>query len=207
MIVDLYKRTDGYWRVAQVHLDLGIINAVNYDNELFEKREDAERYLEERQLKWEKEAWDFEEYCSKEYQLRFATHKMLQKERRGKIEEWHAYLRKTYWDPIIPEVFSSCCQKIIAEIKRKVNNLSDSDIQKIRDEGTRFFTPWQKYGGSAKIWSFMDLEQDSEELSYYGMFVKDSLLMLMTKPVPSVISSSREAVPATSTESAALSGA
>ena len=45
----------------------------------------------------------------------------------------------------------------------------------MRHDGKHLFSPWQTYGGGAKLWAYTQLESGSPKVSYWGMFAKDSL--------------------------------
>ena len=162
----------GYWRVVKVDLEDG----TEFKNEeLFESREEADSSCEKCQQEWKEHAWDNREYLSMEYQVRFVSMEEIAEEKRQKLEKWHNYVRETFIDPIVPETFTLCCKKLVADMQQKVNKLSISEIGKMQHDGKQLYSPWQTYGGGAKLWSYMQFESDSQKVSYWGMFVKDSL--------------------------------
>ena len=170
------KATDsnvvGYWRVVQVDLEY----KKEFNNkELFATREEAEANCKECQLEWKKRACDYREYDSIEYQVRFFTLEELAEEKRQKLAEWHTYIRTTYLDPIVPEKFKLCCQKVVTDMLQKVEKLSESELSRLRREDIQYYCPWQSYGIEAKIWAYMRLEPNSQKVSFWGMFVKNSL--------------------------------
>ena len=185
MILELNKKTDGYWRVAQVNLDYDMeFNSVVNKEELFEKREDAEARLKEYQEEQERMS-ELRDYIYTDYQLRFVSNKRLEAEKRQKLEKWHEYLRTSYLDPLKPEVFSSCCQKLITSMKEKLDKLSVSDIDRIQNEVGQYFCPWQSYAVKAKIWSYVRFEEDSEKVSYWGVFVQETMFGTLAKRIES----------------------
>lgn len=169
---ELQSPVNGYWRVIEVNLDW---NNENAEKELYETREEAEAICKEKQDEWEKRAWDYREYESLEYQVRFISLEELAEEERQKLEHWHSYLRTSYLDPIEASTFSGYCQTIISNMLQKLNKLSSSDIQRLRDEEISLYCPWQAYSAFAKIWAYMQLGPESQEVSFWGMFVQNSL--------------------------------
>ena len=162
----------GYWRVVKVDLEDG----TEFKNEeLFESREEADASCEKCQQKWKEHAWDNREYLSMEYQVRFVSMEKVAEEKRQKLDKWHNYVRKTFVDPIVPATFTSCCQKLLTDMHQKVEKLSKSDISKMRHDGKQLYSPWQTYGGGAKLWAYIQLESGSQKVSFWGMFTKDSL--------------------------------
>lgn len=164
--------TGGYWRVVKVDLEDG----TEFKNDdLFETREEAEASREECQKKWKDHAWDYREYLSMEYQLRFVNFEEVAEDKRQKLEKWHTYLRTTFLDPLDPATFKSCCQMLVVDMLQRVEKLSASDLSKMRHDGKQLYSPWQSYGGGAKIWAYMQPEPSSPKVSYWGMFAKDSM--------------------------------
>ena len=162
----------GYWRVVKVDLEDG----TEFKNEeLFESREEADASCEKCQQEWKEHAWDSREYLSMEYQVRFVFMEEVAEEKRQKLEKWHNYVRKTFVDPIVPATFTSCCQKLLTDMHQKVDKLSKSDISKMRHDGKQLYSPWQTYGGGAKLWAYIQLESGSQKVSLWGMYTKDSL--------------------------------
>lgn len=162
----------GYWRVVKVDLEDG----TEFKNEeLFESREEADSSCEKCQQEWKEHAWDNREYLSMEYQVRFVSVEEVAEEKRQKLEKWHNYVRKTFVDPIVSATFTSCCQKLLTDMHQKVDKLSKSDISKMRHDGKQLYSPWQTYGGSATLWSYIQFESCSQKVSLWGMFTKDSL--------------------------------
>ena len=170
----------GYWRVVKVDLEDG----TEFKNEdLFETREEAETSCEECQKKWKEHAWNNREYLSMEYQVRFVTFEEVAEEKRQKLEKWHSYVRTTFLNPVVPATFKTCCQRLVADMQQRVEKQSKSDISKMRHDGKRLYSPWQTYGGGAKLWAYMQLEPGCQKVSYWGMFAKDSLFGSIYKRV------------------------
>lgn len=163
---------DGYWRVVKVDLEDG---TEFKDENLFETRVDAEDYRKECQRKWQENAWDEEEYNSMDYQLRFVTQEEATEEKRKKRKEWQAYVRTSFYDPMVEDTFITCCQKNVADMKRRVENVSEKEISNMRHNEKQMYSSWQTYGGGAKVLTYMQPEPDCQEVSYWGMFLKDSM--------------------------------
>jgi len=163
---------DGYWRVVKVDLEDG---EEYKDDKLFGTSEEAMAYCDARQRKWEKDADDIWEYRSMEYQVRFVTQEELAEEKRQKLEEWHTFLRKTYLDPLVPATFKSCCQRLVLEMLKKVERQTEKELSNMRHDGKSLYSPWQAYGGTAKLWTYMQLESGSSAVSYWGMFTQRSM--------------------------------
>ena len=165
-------KVDGYWRVVKVDLE----NGNEYKNdELYESREEAEVDREKCQRKWKEHAWDDREYCTMEYQLRFMSLEEVAEEKRRKLEAWRSYLRKAYLDPIEPATFTACCAKLMIDMQKRVRKLSADDISMMRQDEKELYSPWQAYGGRAKLWACTHFEPGNQEVSIWGMFVLDSL--------------------------------
>lgn len=60
-------------------------------------------------------------------------------------------------------------------MQQRVEKLSKDEVSKMRHDGKQLFSPWQEYGGDAKLWAYMQLESGSAKVSYWGMFVKGSM--------------------------------
>ena len=170
----------GYWRIVVVDVEN---RTETKGDDLFETLEEAETSCKERWKNWEEQAWDFREYRSIEYKVRFFTFEELAEEKRQMLEEWHSYVRTTYLDPVVPATFKVCCQRLVVDMRHRVEKQSKNDISKMRDEGTRLYSPWQTYGCDAKLWAYMQLEPEGLEVSYWGMFTKNSLYGCICKRV------------------------
>lgn len=170
----------GYWRVVKVDLEDG----TEFKNdELFATREEADASCEKCQKEWAKNAWDSREYASMEYQVRFVSAEEVAEEKRQELEKWRSFVREAYFKPLVPETFSLCCQKLVTALQRKVKKLSEGEISEMRQDEHRLFSPWQTYGGGAKLWCYLQLESGSQKVSLWGMFTKESLFGSICKRV------------------------
>ena len=162
----------GFWRV--VTLDLENSTESKGDN-LYETREEAEARCKELDSNLKENAWDIREYESVQFLARFFTFEEVAEEKRQMLEEWHSYVRTTYLDPVVPAIFKSCCQRLVVDMQHRVKKQLKKDISIMRHDGKCLYSPWQAYGGDAKLWAYMQLELGSLKVSYWGMFTKDSL--------------------------------
>ena len=162
----------GFWRV--VTLDLENSTESKGDN-LYETREEAEARCKELDSNLKENAWDIREYESVQFLARFFTFEEVAEEKRQMLEEWHSYVRTTYLDPVVPAIFKYCCQKLVVDMQQRVEKQSKSDLSEMRHDGKRLYSPWQTYGCDAKLWAYLQLEPGSPQVSYWGMFTKDSL--------------------------------
>lgn len=73
----------GYWRVVKVDLEEG----TEFENEeLFETRGEADASCEMCQKKWKEHAWDYREYLSMKYQVRFVPIEAVVEDKCQKLE-------------------------------------------------------------------------------------------------------------------------
>ena len=162
----------GFWRVVTVDLENG---TESKGDNLYETREEAETRCKELDSNLKKNAWDIREYESVQFLARFFTFEEVVEEKHQKLEKWHSYVRTTYLDPVVSAAFRFCCQRLVADMQHRVEKQSNNDINKMRHEGKRLYSPWQTYGCDAKLWAYMQLEPEGSEVSYWGMFTKNSL--------------------------------
>ena len=118
-----------------------------------------------------------------EYQVRFVTFEEVAEEKRQKMEKWHSYVRTTFLNPVVPTTFKTCCQRLVVDMQQRVEKQSKRDISRLRHDGKRLYSPWQTYGGGAKIWAYMQLEPGCQKVSYWGMFAKDTLFDCIYKRI------------------------
>lgn len=162
----------GYWRVIKLDREDG---EEYKDDEFFTTLEEAEANCKACQLQWREDADDIREYSSMEYQVRFVTLADVAEEKRQKLEKWHSFVREAYLDPIVPAKFKSCCQRLVADMLQRIERPSKEDLSEMRHDGKALFSPWQAYGGCAKLWAYMQLEPGSTKVSYWGMLTQRSL--------------------------------